>query len=165
MSRRIRRTDPGSYSLKRLQRAVEYALLIAFHLFFVLSFHEFIQWWMVLAFSVPMFCMNFQLTQLRERRRTRPASDRGRIVGDTVESILFLLFIVLLSIGGATKRWLAMQDQEFLGYVAAALAGLFLAGLLGELYWQSRHIGSLDPDDRANYIGNLRRTIIFPYLK
>jgi hypothetical protein len=163
--RRHERTITGEFRLKRLQRGVEYALLSAVHLFFVLSFHDYLEWWMAAALGLTMFCLNFQLTQLRERRRTREKRNRGRILGDTFESILLLMFIVLLSLGGLVKRWLAMGDQEFLGYVAAVLAGMFLAGLLGEFYWQLRHFGALDGERRLNYIRNLRRTIIFPYLK
>jgi hypothetical protein len=155
----------GEFRLKRLQRGVEYSLLSAVHLFFVLSFHDYLEWWMAAVLGLTMFCMNFQLTQHRERRRTRERRDRGRILADTFESILLLMFIVLISLGGMVKRWLAMQDQEFLGYVAATLAGMFLAGLLGEFYWQLRNFGALDRERRRNYIGNLRRTIIFPYLK
>ena len=164
MSSRQRLTS-GGFRLKRMQRSVEYALLIAIHVFFLLSFHSFLEWWMAAGMGLTMFCMNFQLTQLRERRRTRDRRNRGRILADTFESILLLLLIVALSLGGVVKSWLGMQDQEFLGYVAAMLAGIFLAGFLGESYWQLRHFGSLDREGRENYIRNLRRTIIFPYVK
>lgn len=165
MQRRGDRTINAEFRLKRLQRGVEYALLIAMHLFFVISFHDYFEWWMAVGLGVTTFCMNFQLTQLRERRRTRDRRNRGRIVADTFESILLLLFIVLLSLGGLLRGWLAIPEQEFLGYVAAILAGMFLAGFLGEPYWQLRHFRTLDREGRQNYIRNLRRTIIFPYLK
>jgi hypothetical protein len=165
MLRRSERTILSEYRLKRMQRGLEYTLLTSVHLFFVISFHHYFEWWMALGVGATMFCMNFQLTLLRERRRTRAPKNRARILADTFESILLLMFIVLLSLGGLLKRWMSMQDQEFLGYVAAVLAGMFLAGFAGELYWQLRHFRTLDPDGRVNYVRNLRRTIIFPYLK
>src|SRR5687768_14946843 len=100
------RENGSTYRLKRLQRGCEYTLLATVHLFFVISFDEFIEWWMAIALAVSVFGMNLQLTQLRERRRTRSREDRARILADTFESILLLLFIVILSIGGAVKRWL-----------------------------------------------------------
>lgn len=148
-----------------MQRSLEYVLLSATHLFFVLSFHQYFEWRMAAGAGAAMFGMNYQLTLQRERRRTRPPSDRQRVLADMLESILLLLFVVLLSLGGTVKRWLAMQDQEFLGYVAAMLTGIFLAGLIGEHVWQHRHFATLDEERRLNYVCNLRRTIIFPYVK
>lgn len=150
---------------KRFQRAVEYSLLAALHLFFVVSFHAFLRWWMAGTLAATTFGMNFRLTLLRERRRTASPRNRARIVGDTFESILFLLFVVILTIGGVLKGWLEMSDQEFLGYVAAMLAALFLAGLSGEVVWQIRNLRFLSIEQLSNYVTNLRRTIIFPFFR
>jgi hypothetical protein len=152
-------------TLKRVQRGVEYALLTVLHTFFVVSFHQFLLWWMAMALAATMFGLNFQLTMLRERRRTAAPRNRARLLGDTFESVLFLVFIVALTLAGALKGWAQMSDPEYLGYVAATLAGLFLAGLAGELYWQGRHLGHLDGEHRANYIRNLPRTIILPFIR
>lgn len=149
--------------LKRLQRAVEYALLAAFNFFFLLAFQEYYLWWMALLLGAITFGMNFQLTQLREKRRTADVASRPRIVADAFESILFLLFIVTLTLGGLLRNQLSMTDQEYQAYVSALLIGLFLAGLVGELYWQMRFFGELDQEKRRNYIANLKRTIILPY--
>lgn len=153
------------FRLKRLQRAVEYLLLAAFHLFFLLQFRGFLEWWMAAGLGISMFCMNFQLTLLREQRRSSDGPRRSRIVADTFESVLFLLFVVALTFGDFVKDWLEMSDQEHLGYLAAILGGLFLAGLSGELYWQFRNLRSLPPSRRRSYMKNLGRTIIFPYLR
>lgn len=149
--------------LKRLQRTVEYGLLTTMHLFFLLAFHDLYRWWMALILAAVTFGMNFQLTQLRERRRSASISSRQRVLADTFESILFLVFIVVISAGGLLNRWLALRDQEYLAYVAALLGGLFLAGLVGEMYWQRRNLHELDRDHLRNYIANLKRTIILPY--
>ncbi len=149
------------YKLKRLQRAAEYALLATMHVFFLMAFHDFYRWWMALLLAGATFGMNFQLTQLREQRRL--ATIRERLRGDTFESVLFLIFIVVLSGGGLLAKALNIGDQEYLAYIAAILGGLFLAGLLGEIYWQAKHFGSLDEDARRAYITHLKRTIILPY--
>lgn len=149
--------------MKRLQRAAEYALLATMHIFFLLAFRNFYQWWMALLLAAATFGMNFQLTQLREGRRASATRSRQRLMADTFESILFLIFIVILSAGGVLAKAVAIGDQEYLAYIASILGGLFLAGLLGEAYWQLKHFGSLDPDVRRTYIANLKRTIILPY--
>ncbi len=149
--------------LKRLQRAVEYTLLISIHAFFLMAFHRFYSIWMAIVLALAVFGMNFQLTQQRERRRLAPPESRQRILADTFESILFLFFVALVSSGGLIGRWLDIGDQEYLGYVAATLGGLFLAGLVGEMYWQRQHFRELDEEGLRNYISNLRRTIILPY--
>ncbi len=153
----------ADYTLKRIQRAVEYALLAAFHLFYLVAFQNFYTVWMAIGLGLIMFCMNFQLTQLRERRRTSSAGSRRRILADTIESIMFLVLIVCLSFGGLVGKWLQLTQQEYLAYIASILGGIFLSGFVGELYWQIRHFRRLDPDRMRNYILNLKRTIILPY--
>ena len=149
--------------LKRLQRAAEYSLLTMMHLFFLLAFREFYQWWMALLLAFATFGMNFQLTQLRERRRTAATGSRQRFMADTFESILFLLFVVILTAGGLLEGVLDIEQQEYLAYIAAVLGGLFSAGLFGEVYWQLRNFRTLTDEQRHNYVANLKRTIILPY--
>lgn len=151
------------FRLKRLQRAAEYALLATMHVFFLLAFHNYYRWWMALLLAAATFGMNFQLTQLREQRRIADGNSRQRVMSDTFESILFLVFIVLLSSGGLVAQAIDVENEEYLGYVAAILGGLFLAGLCGEMYWQFRNFALLEPEKRRNYIRNLRRTIILPF--
>ncbi|MBS1911020.1 MAG: hypothetical protein JST22_03455 [Bacteroidetes bacterium] len=149
--------------LKRLQRTAEYALLISMHLFFLLAFRSFYRWWMALLLAAATFGMNFRLTQFREERRTSSPGNRKRIMADAFESVLFLVFIAVLSAGGLLQHLLDVTDQEYLAYVSALLTGVFLAGLVGEIYWQARHFSPLDRERRHNYIANLRRTIVLPY--
>ncbi|HVZ39201.1 MAG TPA: hypothetical protein VHI13_08000 [Candidatus Kapabacteria bacterium] len=149
--------------LKRLQRTAEYALLISMHLFFLLAFHSFYRWWMALLLAAATFGMNFRLTQFREERRTSAPGNRKRIMADAFESILFLVFIAVLSAGGLLQHLLDVTDQEYLAYVSALLTGVFLAGLVGEIYWQAKHFSPLDRERRRNYIANLKRTIVLPY--
>ncbi len=154
-----------SFLFKRIQRGGEYLLLSGLHVVFLISFGSYYVWWMALGIGLVTFGMNFQLTQLRERRRTMPMRDRYHLLADVVESILFLAFVLILSLGGLLGRWLSISYTEYLGYVAAALSGLFLAGLLGEIYWQIRHLPTLEDSERANYEANLHRTVILPYTR
>jgi hypothetical protein len=148
---------------KRLQRAVEYSLLIALHAFFLLSFRDYYEWWMAVALGVIMFGLNFQLTLLRERRRLASGEQRTRIIADTLESVLFLALIVVISLGQTVAGKYDVSTPEYLGYVAAILGGIFLAGITGEVYWQLKYFRALSDTDQHAYIANLRRTIIFPY--
>jgi hypothetical protein len=138
-------------------------LLVAMHLFFLLAFRDYYSHVMALALAGAAFGLNFQLTQLREQRRTDGAKSRERIRADILESILFLFFVALISSGVLLEKWLEISQQEYLAYVAALLGAIFLAGLAGEIYWQRRHLAGLDEDRRENYIANLKRTIILPY--
>ncbi len=149
--------------LKRLQRAVEYMLLVAMHLFFLLAVRDYYNHLMALALAVSVFGLNFRLTQLREARRTEGTKSRKRIQADILESILFLFFVALISSGALFETWLEISQQEYLAYVAALLGAIFLAGLAGEIYWQRRHLAGLDEYQQQNYIANLKRTIILPY--
>jgi fatty acid desaturase len=152
------------FRTKRIQRGVEYSLLIATHLFFLLAFRHFYTWWMAIGLGGATFFMNFRLTQLRERRRAAERRNRKRIIADTFESLLFLAFVILISTGGAFRSWLNVSDQEYLGYIAAILFGLFLAGFLGETYWQTRRLPELGTEEQEHYMANLHRSIIFPYI-
>jgi hypothetical protein len=148
---------------KRLQRAVEYSLLIALHAFFLVSFRNYYEWWMAVALGLIMFGLNFQLTLLRERRRLVAGEQRTRIIADTFESLLFLALIVVISIGQSVAGRHDISAPEYLGYVAAILGGIFLAGISGELFWQLKYFHALSDTEQRAYIANLRRTIILPY--
>src|SRR5205085_7971705 len=126
-------------------------------------FGGYYQPWVAIGLGASTLWMNLQLTQIRERRRTSPPGDRRRILADTFETILFLVFSVALSIGKYVRDWLELSDPEHIAYVAATLAGLFLGGLVGEIYWQTRNFPRLDDEHRANYLANLRPSIVFPY--
>jgi hypothetical protein len=149
--------------VKRLQRAVEYSLLIALHAFFLVSFRTYYEWWMAVALGVIMFGLNFQLTLLRERRRLTTGEERTRIMADTFESVLFLALIVVISLGQTVASHYDLSAPEYLGYVAAILGGIFLAGISGEIFWQLKYFQALSDSEQRAYIANLRRTIIFPY--
>lgn len=95
---------------------------------------------------------------------TLAAGERKRIVAETFESILFLVFVVGLMATGALGRVLKMTEQEYVSYTTAVLTGLFLAGFAGELYWQIRNFALLEEEERSNYVINLKRSIILPYI-
>ena len=161
-------TDPEllkEYRLKRLQRAAEYSLLATFHVFFILAFWGFYEFWIAGVVGIITFCMNLQLTRLREKRRSAPPSDRKRLMADTFESILFVFFIVLLSFAGGAVGWLGFTTQEYYAYLASILTGLFLGGLVGEVWYRLRTFNLLETGEQENYINNLQRSIIFPYFR
>lgn len=151
------------YRVKRLQRGVEYALLVSIHFFFLLAFREYYDVTFASSIALVTFGMNYQLTELRERRRSLGSSSRKRLMADTFESILFLLFIILLSFGGFAEEILKLSTQQYYAYLAAVLGGIFLGALVGEVRFQLRRFPRLDEKRQRNYIANLRRTIILPY--
>jgi hypothetical protein len=161
---RMDRNELKELLLKRLQRTAEYTLLIAMHAFFLISFRGFYAWWMAVALGVITFGLNFQLTMLRERRRLATGEQRPRILADTFESLLFLALIILISAGEPWALSHHLTEPEYLGYVAALLSGIFLAGLFGEFYWQRKYFQTLDDTTQRAYIANLKRTIIVPYI-
>ena len=152
-----------SFQWKRVQRGIEYALLISVHLFFLLSFRGYFSEWLALALGASAFGLNLQLTQLREWRRTRGAHDRTRLVGDAFESVLFLLFVLALTFGSGERDAFGISIQGYYAYVAALLAGLFAGGIAGECSWQARNLDGLGVARMRNYVTHYRRTILIPY--
>lgn len=153
------------YRIKRLQRVIEYSLMFAIFLFFLLSFREYYRLPLVLALGVLFFGMNFQLTLQRERRRMTPTRNRKRLMADMTESLLFLGLIVILWIPGATHMIFGAGPREHYSLIAAILCGIFLGGLSGEVWFQMRRFVMYSEDEQRNYIENLKRTIILPYFK
>ena len=153
------------YRIKRLQRVIEYSLMFAIFLFFLLSFREYYRLPLVLALGILFFGMNFQLTQQRERRRMTPTRNRKRLMADMTESLLFLGLIVILWIPGATHLIFGAGPREHYSLIAAILCGIFLGGLSGEVWFQMRRFVMYNEDEQRNYIENLKRTIILPYSK
>ncbi len=149
---------------KRIQRSIEYTLLATIFFFFMLAFRGLYDVWIAICVGIIIFCMNFQLTQLRERRRLGNPRSRSRLLADTLESVLLLAFVVGLFGLGGVWRLMQMQEQEYIAYIASILFSLFLAGLSGEVYWQIRNFRALSGEERRNYVKNLSRTIILPYM-
>lgn len=151
------------FRLKRFQRGVEYSLLITIFFYYLLAFQGWYQLPIALFAGGIMFGMNFHLTQLRERRRTAAPENRSRILADTLESILFMVFVGVSLAVGFIWRSDRFTEQEMYAYMAAVLIGLFAAGMMGEIVWQRRNFRQLSVAQRVHYIVNLRRTIILPY--
>ncbi len=151
------------FRLKRFQRGAEYSLLITIFLYYLMAFRGWYQLPIALAAGGLMFGMNFHLTQLREHRRTAPPENRTRILADTLESILFMVFVGATLAVGFIWRATQFTEQEMYAYMAAVLIGVFAAGMTGEIFWQRRNFRRLSVAQRVHYIVNLRRTIILPY--
>lgn len=158
------RAHERSYTIRRVQRAVEYMLLIALHVFFLIAFAGNYSIPLVLVLGVSTLVMNMRLTQLRENRRLLPARHRERLRADALEAVLFLVLIVILSAGGAILATTMQIDQrEYTTYVSATLGGLFLGGLIGELLWHRNVYRTLPLDRRERLLEHLPRSIILPY--
>lgn len=152
------------YRIKRLQRAVEYTLLNTIFLFFLLAFRDFYRTSLILVVAFLFFGMNFQLTQQREKRRTAAPDNRRRLLADMLESILFLGLIMLMGVPGVAETLLGAAERERYALVAAMLCGVFFSGMFGEAFFQLRRLPGRTTEEQENYIANLRRTIILPYI-
>lgn len=151
------------YRVKRLQRAVEYALLFGIFFFFLLAFRQYYRPLLVVSLSV-LFCgMNFQLTQQRERRRLAPPRNRKRLLADMMESLLFLGLIILLGLPGVTAWAFGATDGEHYALIAGILCGIFASGMVGEAWFQLRRLPRYPEEEHRNYVENLKRTLILPY--
>ncbi len=151
------------YRIKRLQRAVEYSLLFAIFLFFLLAFYDYYRFTLVVSLAVLFGGMNFQLTLQRERRRLGPSRNRKRMFADMMESLLFLGLIILLGMPGVTAWAFGSNEREHFALIAGILCGIFVAGLFGEVWFQLRRLPGYEEEQQRNYIANLKRTIILPY--
>lgn len=152
------------YRTGRVQRALEYTLLTMIFLFFLISFSDYYRVPIALGLFFLFFGMNLQLTFLREKRRAlqRP---RERLVADTTESILFLMLILAFSFPAVTSVLFGATPEEHYALIAALLCGIFVGGLAGEVWFQTRRLGGLDGPAQVHYMNQLRRTIILPYIK
>ncbi|MBX7217514.1 MAG: hypothetical protein K1X90_11135 [Candidatus Kapabacteria bacterium] len=151
------------FRLKRFQRGTEYSLLVTIFAYYLMAFQGWYQLPLALFAGGLMFGMNFHLTQLRERRRTAAPENRARILADTLESVLFMVFVGGSLGFGFIWRSERFTEQEMYAYMAAVLIGMFAAGMTGEIFWQHRNFRKLSVEQRVHYIINLRRTIILPY--
>lgn len=151
------------YRSRRMQRAVEYILLGSLFFFFLLAFFGNYRISIAIALFVMFFGMNFRLTTLRE---TRKVGERNRqaIVADALESILFLLLLLLFSFPVLTDEILGIATEEHYALIASVLCGIFFGGLVGEIHFRLRRLQHFDPEDQVRYMQNLRRTIVLPYL-
>lgn len=158
------RANERAYKVRRIQRAVEYTLLITLHIFFLIAFAGGYSLPLALALAISTLIMNLRLTQLRENRRLLPSRHRERLRADAFEAVLFLLLVVVLSAGGAILASTMKIDQrEYTTYVSATLGGLFMGGLLGELLWHRRVYRHLPFERRARVLEHLPRSIVLPY--
>ncbi|MCE2502617.1 MAG: hypothetical protein J4G05_00930 [Chlorobi bacterium] len=151
------------YRIKRLQRAIEYVLLIGIFFFFLLAYIDYYRPYITSVLAFVFLGLNLQLTLQRERRKTQPATNRSRLLSDAIESILFLILILLMSIPSFSQALVGGTPQERYALVASVLCGIFLGGLFGEIFFQIRRLPTLPQEKQENYIKNLKRTIILPY--
>lgn len=152
------------YRLKRMQRAVEYTLMTAIFLFFLISFFNLYRLLFAIVLFLLFFGMNLQLTMLREKRRATLAQ-RKRLVADTSESLLFLGLILLFSFPSITASTLGSTPEEHYALIASLLCGIFVGGLAGEVRFQTRRLSRYDGIEQVRYMEELRRSIILPYMK
>lgn len=147
-----------------MQRSVEYVLLASIFFFFLLAFFGAYRLSIAIALFVLFFGMNLRLTGLREIRRMHGGS-RSSVTADAVESILFLLLLLVFSIPSITTGLLGLSNEEHYALIAAVLFGIFMGGLSGELWFQLRTLRELSAEDQVAYMRHLRRTIVLPYLR
>lgn len=159
-------TDKGLlrfYRIKRLQRSIEYVLLFSLFLFFLIAYYGYYRLYIIVILAVIFFGLNVQLTRQRERRRTAPQLNRTAIVTDMIESILFLLLVLLMSFPSIFGTLFGSTPQEHYALIASILCGIFLGGLVGEIRFQLRAFPLLTHERQENYIRNLKRSIVLPY--
>lgn len=152
------------YRTKRLQRAIEYVSLSAVFLYFLLSFYDYYRLLHVGTLFALFLILNLRLTRIREVRRAT-ADRRVRLTADVIESILFLLLILAFSFPVITHALFGSAPQEHYALVAGTLLGIFVGGLAGEVWFQTRRLSTYDGTHQVAYMRNLRRTIILPYMR
>ncbi len=139
---------------------VEYLVLISFQGFFVTAFLRVLHPLFSPALAVVTCGLAWNLAALREQRRTLALANSRRLIGDALESLILLLALVLLGIGA---QFVALPFVVVMAHLAISLMGYFVGSFLGESVWMKRYVPGL-PDDRlSNYLGNLNRSLLFPY--
>ena len=152
------------YRTKRLQRSIEYVSLSAVFLYFLISFFEFYRPLFVITLFLLFLTLNLRLTLIREARRAT-ATKRVRLTTEIIESVLFLLLILTFSFPAVTRILLGSSPQEHYALVASTLLGIFLGGLSGEVWFQTRRLQRYEGAQQVAYMKYLKRTIILPYMR
>lgn len=145
---------------KRRQRFIEYIVLIGFQGFFVTAFLRLFHPVLALSFAAVSFGLSWNLAQLREQRRTLDLRDSRRLVGDALESMILMLFLVIVGIGA---RFIGIPFTTVMAYLSASLMAYFIGAFLGESVWIKRSLADLPETGLHNYIANLNRSLFFPY--
>lgn len=149
-----------SLEKKRMQRVVEYIVLIAFQGFFVTAFLRVLHPLFAPALAVVACGLAWNLAALREQRRTLGVADSRRLMGDALESMILLLALALLGIGA---QFVDIPFVVVMAHLALSLMGFFVGSFLGESVWMKRNVPSLSNEKIENYLGNLNRSLFFPY--
>ncbi len=139
---------------------IEYIVLIGFQGFFVTAFLKVLHPLFAPALAAVACGLAWNLASLREQRRTLALADSRRLIGDALESLILLLALVLIGIGA---QFVAIPFIVVMAHLAISLMGFFVGSFLGESVWMKRYVYGLPDDIRSNYLGNLNRSLFFPY--
>lgn len=152
--------EQQSLSRKKKQRFIEYVALIGFQGFFVTAFLVLLHPLLALALTAASFGLSWNLAQLREQRRTLNLNDGRRLMGDALESMILLLFLVLVGIG---SQFIGIPFITVMAYLSISLMAYFMGSFLGESVWMKRYVDALPEAQLHNYVANLNRSLFFPY--
>lgn len=148
------------FRVKATQRAIEYAALLVFQGFLALNVLSFTGTAFAIAFAASGFGVAWTLAFAREARRILPLRDLTRLKGDASESLLVLFFMLGT---GVAAQLLGLPVEGLLAHVAIVFFMYLLGSFGGELAWRKRFFRSLSLEQQGNYIGNLNRSLLFPY--
>lgn len=145
---------------KKKQRFIEYLVLIGFQGFFVTAFLAVLQPFLSVVLAVGAFGLAWNLARLREHRRTLEPSDKRRLLGDALESLVLMLFLVCVGIGA---RFIEVSFIAVMAHLSVSLLAYFLGSFLGESMWTKQYFEALSEQEQHNYATNLNRSLLFPY--
>lgn len=148
------------FQRKRRQRMVEYVALIGLQTVLVLLLLREVQPIFLLVFAVSVFGVAFNVTKLREQRRTLGVHSTTRLLGDTIESFSVMVIILVAGIGA---RLLDVPMVSFFAHLAVIVWAYFCGSFTSETLWTRRVMPVLSSEQQLHYVSNLNRSIIFPY--
>jgi hypothetical protein len=149
-----------AFMRKRRQRMIEYVVLIGLQTALALMLLREVQFVFLLVFTVSAFGVAFNVTKLREQRRTLGLHSTKRLLGDTIESFAAMLIIL---VAGITARLLSVPMVSFFAHLAVIVWAYFCGSFTSETLWTRHIMPSLTAEQQTQYVHNLNRSIIFPY--
>lgn len=152
--------EQAQFARKKRQRFIEYLVLIGFQGFFVTAFLSVLQPFLSTALAVASFGLSWNLARLREQRRLLETNDKRRLLGDALESLVLMLFLVCIGIGA---RYIQISFVVVMAHLSVSLIAYFLGSFLGESVWTRQFFSSLSARQQYNYIVNLNQSLLFPY--
>ncbi|MFH0947425.1 MAG: hypothetical protein V1833_00280 [Elusimicrobiota bacterium] len=144
---------------KEKSRTIEYLIVNGIMLLIMLTVSTKENIYIGVLYFAMFFLINFKLILPAEKRKTMQSMDIKKINGDLIESLLYIVGIIVFFVFVAVKK---ISYDQWHPYFCFAVFGLVNGAFLGELLWRRFYLSKLSDIEIQRYWGNTRNSIILP---